>query len=229
MVIPWAERGAPTKLPPAQWADRLVATWRAETGASPPRELAELLFAQVILETDWSRAMWRFNWGNITAGSSWKGDILRPPWFEEPGPDASKRIRDLHAAMLSGQAPKAFRVYPSHEAGAADYIRILHTKFAPMLVAAATGDPKEFGAAVRTTGYCPDCGESFERSLQTVQTQIRNAGWFAGLSSDLNEPDRPRSGFGGAVPAVALIALTGAAAYGAYKARPRQRRRRQYA
>jgi len=224
-IIPWSERGSPTRLPPAQLADRLIGAWRAEVGIDPPREIAELLLAQVILETDWSRAMWRFNWGNITAGANWTGDSLRPPWFEEPGPDATAKIKKLHAEMLVGKAPKAFRVYPSHEAGSRDYVRLLHTKFSPMLVAAATGDPRAFGEAVRKTRYCPDCGDTFERSLRSVQTQIRDAGWFSGLSSGLDS-SHSRSRIGGAVSAVALVALAAAAAYGVHKALPRRQHAR---
>lgn len=181
----WSERGDPTYLPPAQLAARLAAAWKAETGSALARNVAELLLAQVLIETDWSRAMWRFNWGNITAGSAWTGDVWRPSWYELT-PSSTARDRELNAKMLQGQAPKAFRAYASHDAGARGYVRfLLGKRFAPMLAAAATGSPTAFAAAVRSTRYCPDCTEAkgFSRSIANLQDQIRTAGWFNELPS----------------------------------------------
>jgi len=207
-VIPWAQRGAATYLPPAQLAEGLVATWKELTGGLPYREVAELLLAQVLIETNWSRSMWRYNWGNITAGSSWTGAIWRPSWYELT-PESSARDLDLNAKMLVGKAPKAFRAYSSHQEGAADYVRLLLRQFRPMVVAAETGDPVAFSEAVRTSSYCPDCGsEKFVRSIRSLQSQIRAGGWLSYLPS-------ARSGSSWVLPALGAAVLGGAAAAGA--------------
>lgn len=216
--IPWSDRGPPTYLPPAQLADRLVRSWIAETGRTPSRDLAEFLLAQIILETDWSRAMWRFNWGNISAGSSWPGTAWRPSWYTLV-PTSSARDRMLHARMLAGQAPNAFRAYSSHDEGARAYVRFLQSaNYAPLLSAANTGDPETFAAAVRSTRYCPDCGEGFGRSVQAVRDQIRAAGWLDSLGS-------PRAPGGSGLATAALVgALAAAAGYGIYRFRQVPRR-----
>lgn len=207
-VIPWAQRGAATYLPPVQLAEGLVATWKNQTGSLPSREVAELLLAQVFLETDWSRSMWRYNWGNITAGSSWTGAIWRPPWYELT-PESDARDRDLNSKMLVGKAPSAFRAYSSHQEGAADYVRILLRQFKSMVAAAETGNPDIFAEAVRASRYCPDCGTKFDRSIRSMQSQIHAAGWLSHL------PSGGGSLWGTVLPALVAAALGGAAAAGA--------------
>lgn len=155
--------------------------------------------------------MWRFNWGNITAGNSWTGPVWRPSWFELT-PDSSVRDQDLHEQMLAGKAPSAFRAYLSHQAGARDYVRILNNRFQAILAAAETGDPALFAEAVRTSRYCPDCGAGFEQSVRAIQAQIQTAGWFSGLPLPSMLVASKRSIF--AVAAGAVV-LAGAAAWGA--------------
>lgn len=225
--IPWNQRGAATQLPPAQMAQQLERTWAEETGSLPWRELATLLLAQVLLETAWSKSMWRFNWGNISAGSSWQGLAWRPSWYELTD-SSSPRDIDLHEKMLVGQAPSAFRGYNSHAEGAADYIRLLRKRYQGMLDSAKQGDAVAFAKGVRESGYCPDCKDSFVRSIQSLQQQIDAAGWFAHLPSSkdtrLLSPIKVPVSVGAA--AVGVVALAGAAVFAARKIRRLPRRRR---
>lgn len=228
-VIPWAERGAATYLPPPQLVAGLAAAWQAEGGASLTRETAELLLAQILIETDWARAMWRFNWGNITAGASWPGAVWLPSWHTLT-PTSSERDRDLHAKMLLGKAPRHFRAYNSHEEGSRDYAKlVLSASYAPLLAAAKTGDASVFARAVQTR-YCPDCeSEQFSQSLVSIRNQIRANGWVAHFPSvpgaipeTVISPTKEPSGWGAAALGVFVIGgvVAGGAAAIAYAKKP---------
>lgn len=219
-VIPWAERGAATYLPPAQLAQWLVSTWQSVTGELPSREVAELLLAQVANETAWSKSMWRFNWGNITAGSVWTGAVWRPSWYELT-PSSSAKEQRLHADMLAGKAPNAFRAYLSHAAGSSDYVRMVLSRFPSIVEAAKTGDPIYFAAAVRTSNYCPDCNVGFAQSIRTLQSQIRAAGWFAHLPSASGGASTTWGLLGTALGAAALGGAAGAGAVALLRAAER--------
>jgi hypothetical protein len=218
-IIPWADRGPATSLSLEQLAGYLVQSWTAEFGSPLSRAAAELLAAQILLETDWTRAMWLYNWGNITAGKSWTGDAWRPSWFELTS-DSSARNRTLHEQMIAGKAPSLFRAYNSHEEGSRDYLRLLSTQFRGILAAAEAGDLAAFSEAVRTTGYCPDCGAGFERSIRSIRDKLRALGVFdsntwGGVTAPTVGADFLRT----VAPIAGVLVLAAAAGYATHKRR----------
>ena len=117
------------------------------------RESAALLLALIWVET--GRGVHCYNWnvGNITASDAWGGGAWRPPWFT---PSADPHLAELHARMLAGQAPSAFRAYDSLPDGFADFVRTLQHSFPSVLKAAATGDAAAFVAALHDSRYSTD-------------------------------------------------------------------------
>jgi hypothetical protein len=117
------------------------------------RESAALLLALIWVET--GRGVHCYNWnvGNISASDAWGGAAWRPPWF---APSADPHLAELHARMLAGQAPSAFRAYDSLTDGFGDFVRTLQHTFPTVLKAAATGDAAAFVAALHDSRYSTD-------------------------------------------------------------------------
>lgn len=93
------------------------------------------------------------NIGNITASERFDGAVWRPPWFElDPGAlqrgEVSPKLVELHEAMLRGQAPSAFRAYPSADDGARDFARVLAKNFPEVLRAARVPNAENFRKAL---------------------------------------------------------------------------------
>lgn len=116
------------------------------------RESAALLLALVQVET--GGVPMNNNAGNISASPKWEGDAWRPPWFEPGNPNP--KLAALHERMLKGEAPSAFRSYPTAAAGFADFARVLRLTFPTVLAAAKTGDPAAFVMALHDSGYSRD-------------------------------------------------------------------------
>ena len=113
------------------------------------------LAALVALETARGRSVQNGNVGNVTAPPDYPGKVWRPTWFEL-GPESSPRDVSLHAAMLAGKAPSAFRAYASPEDGARDFARLLLTsRYAPLMKAAASTDVDAFRREL-ARHYSPD-------------------------------------------------------------------------
>jgi hypothetical protein len=220
MEYPWVERGPATTLSAPEAAAVLVAAHRAVTSSAPTLARAELELAHAWgLETNRSRGMWRYNWGNISAGGfvqrpegpvevlRWKGDVWRPPWFE-PGPDATPATLALHEKMLAGKAPSAFRALGSHVEGAAGLVRLLERPgFAPLKRAAESGDATAYARAVVSTGYCTDRNCQPDRmapKLVELVSEFRRDKVFQGL--ELAAPVR-RSSSSGAAGFALLVGL----------------------
>jgi hypothetical protein len=207
----WSERGPPTSLTAPAAAGELVAAYKAVTARPPALALAELNLAHQWLETKATRSMWRFNWGNLSAGGfvdgverlAWKGDIWRPPWFELAA-DASPEMVALHEKMLAGKAPSAFRAYPGHPEGAQGYVKLLQRPgFAALLRAGQSGNPTAYAQAVVDTGYCRDRNCQPDRmgpALAELVARFRRENVFQGL-----QLPRPRSS--SSAGAVVLIGL----------------------
>jgi len=167
-------------------APLLLAALRG-AGVQPSREQARLLLAQLRFEG--LGACNNHNLGNITANDQKPGDFFRPVWFTidgnpEPGsPWATNKARllELHALMLAGKAPRAFRSYVDFAAGAADYVRELQTQFPSILAAAATGDAQATANAIKTSGYTPDAPSSLGSTLATIVRDFDARGIFAEL------------------------------------------------
>lgn len=116
-------------------------------GKSPETNELALLHALVWIETAQGKSVQNFNLGNITASENFPGDAWRPPWFELDE-NSSPRDTELHELMLKGKAPRAFRSYPSLEAGARDFVRTLRASFPEVLIAARESDSEKFRVAL---------------------------------------------------------------------------------
>lgn len=163
-----------TPLAPAEAVTRLK-TYPLVNRANGP-----LLLALIWIETGAGNSSFGFNVGNIAAASSYQGQAWRPPWFEI-GPDASPRLQELHARMMAGQAPSAFRSYSDFTAGFNDFISQLKISFPEVLAAAQTGDSAQFVQAL-SLKYSKDYGPQHVRSFETLRKQ------FEPLFSDLSAP-----------------------------------------
>lgn len=166
-----------TPLLVGQAAAELVTALRA-AGEEPSREEAELLLAQLWLETARGSACNNHNPGNLTKGNT--ADFFRPAWFTVDA-TSSPHLVALHTAMLAGQAPSAFASYPTFARGFADYVRELQHQFPSLLEAARTGDPQAFGAAIKTSHYAPDAQPGTGNSVASLVREFRAAGVFRDL------------------------------------------------
>lgn len=148
------------------------------------RNTGTLLHALVWLET--ARGQLRNgNAGNITASDKWGGSAWRPPWYtvDESSP---QHMIDLHAAMLKGKAPSAFRAYSSPLEGFQDFARVLRAQFAPVLTAAASGDAGAFVHALHDTGYSEGYTQAVVPHMTSLQHEL--APLWAGFPPPVNAP-----------------------------------------
>lgn len=161
------------------------------------RESASLLLSLIWVETGRGNLQ-NWNAGNITAGPQWTGAIWRPPWFEDTHGTwaGNPKLTDLHARMLAGTAPSAFRAYNSATEGFADFVRQLKHTFPTVLEAASSGNPAAFVQALHDSGYSRDY------TLAHVPTFTALQASFAPLVAHLPE----LAGSGGAASALALVA-----------------------
>ena len=171
-----------TPMSVAEVAPLFVRVWRETVGAEPFRELAGLVLALAWIETAAGKSIQNFNFGNISASSRWDGDAWRPSWFEV-NDASSERDKALHEAMVKGQAPQAFRAYPTADAGMRDFVRVLRGTFPEVLNAAEGGDAEKFRQAI---------------SLKYSKDYARNP---AAVTSNLS---KLRDSFGKALDALAL-------------------------
>lgn len=133
------------------------------------RQSATLLLALIWVETGRGNVV-QHNVGNLTAGASWTGAVWRPPWFELK-PDASPRLQTLHALMLQGKAPSAFRAYETSEAGFRDFANVLNRQFPEVLAAATTGSADQLVNALKRR-YSADYGKSHVQTFQRLQAEF---------------------------------------------------------
>jgi hypothetical protein len=153
------------------------------------RESAALLLALIWVETGRGHVV-NNNVGNITASDAWPGGAWRPPWFS----DVSS---PLHARMLAGQAPSAFRAYDSLPEGFADFARVLQHTFPTVLAAARTGDAAAFVSALHDSRYSTDYNASHIPTFRDL------AAHFAALVASF--PAGTVAAGGGALAALGLL------------------------
>jgi len=134
------------------------------------RETGTLLLALVWIETARGHLM-NNNAGNITASDKWPGDAWRPPWFDL-STATTPHLLELHEKMLHGQAPSAFRAYPSLLAGFQDFARVLQHQFKSVLEAARTGDARAFVTALHDSGYSRDYSPAHVPSMTSLQAEL---------------------------------------------------------
>ena len=159
----------------------LITGLKETLGEIPYRDTAELVMAQVWLETGRGNLR-NNNWGNLSSSAeSDSGDFWRPPWFEVTEA-SSARNRYLHEQMLASKAPHAFRSYETVELGLADYLATLKRRFPIMLEAARDGSPSAFAQAVYDSGYTRDLEPSESaKSFASLMQEFEQKGLFDSL------------------------------------------------
>ncbi len=163
-------------------APMLILGLKETLGEIPYRDTAELVMAQVWVETGRGQKMQNNNWGNLSSSAEPNsGDFWRPTWFEVT--DASSaRDRYLHEQMLANRAPHAFRAYETAEQGLADYLATLKRRFPDLLEAARGGSPSAFAQAVYDTGYTKDLQPSESaKSFASLMQEFEQKGLFTSL------------------------------------------------
>lgn len=161
--------------------------YEAVFGEPPDQQRAELLLALVWLENANGASIIQGNWGNLSVKPGDAVTYWRPPWFDlekvEAMPDSAKknRLLDVHARMVAGTAPEAFRAFPDQQAGLRAWLELLKRR-QPILDAASSGDPVAFAHAIFDTKYCPDpeCRDAGP-SYAKLQETIRSLGYFKDL------------------------------------------------
>ncbi len=149
----------------------------------PHRDMCALLLAQIAFETSRGHACQNRNVGNLTAFDNGAPDFYRPVWFE---PSSDPHLQALHEAMLKGQAPRAFRSFPSFAAGVAAYV--FAAKHLGVLEAARTGDAEVTAQVIKTGGYTPDAPSSLARTLDTLRDDYIARGLFETVPLDRAAP-----------------------------------------
>lgn len=140
--------------------------------------------------------------------SYWKGDYWRPPWFAD-------RTHKLHAAMLAGCVPSAFRAYDSYKDSLSDYLRLAVSR---KLIAAGalSGHAFEFAKGVWDSGYCqdPPCAPSvLTESLKKLSHEFGEKNYFQSLPSVVS----PESKGSTMLLAALTLGITGAIFWGTVK------------
>lgn len=186
------------------------------------REGARLILAHTWgLELNRGKGAYGRNIGNIMAAgmqngkevftkpnSFWHGNYWRPPWFAD-------RTHKLHAKMLEGKAPSAFRAYDSYQDSLGDYLRLA---VARKLIAAGalSGHAFEFAKGVWDSGYCQDpaCAPSvLTNTLKKLSQEFGEKQYFQSLPSVVT----PESKGGTMLLAALTLGVTGAIFWGTVK------------
>lgn len=143
------------------------------------------------VETASGKKMVCNNWGNLAAGGFangvesawWGGTYWRPSWFYAPS-------SALHAAMLKGQAPSAFRACSSVEQGAAQYHALLNgSRYERLRAAAETDDPAKWVEMLAVTGYSQDYKSQHVPTFQALREK-----WGHLLGNSLSPATCPQCG-----------------------------------
>jgi hypothetical protein len=103
------------------------------TGDKPSANRLGMGWAQVALETGRTVSCWNYNFGNITRTKDWSG-----PW---------------HRLPVGPGEPTQYRSYGSPLEGAADYWRLLTTRYTHAMPAFDAGDPYAAAHELKAAGY----------------------------------------------------------------------------
>ena len=141
-------RELPDRLTPCAVADvglALYVAWRELFGEEPGRGSLLVLLAQWALETGRGKACHCYNLGNAKSvdGDGYDYTFFRcneviggrVVWFDPPHPACR------------------FRAFETLEAGAADYLALLHRRFASAWPAVLAGDPADFAHRLKAARY----------------------------------------------------------------------------
>jgi hypothetical protein len=173
-------------LDPAETAGAVFAAFSLP-GHPAPLSLVKILCALIWHETNGHPP--GFGIGNVAAAgfvngeevSSWTGLAWRPPWFEIDD-SSSERNKTIHAEMLAGREPSAFRAFSSIGEAVGSWRALMVRRFQSMLEAAARGDVRAFAHAYRDSGYCGNCDpDAAEAALNRRLGELEAKGAFAAL------------------------------------------------
>jgi hypothetical protein len=175
-----------TSLSPSTIVDAVRDAWSELAGSAPSSDVLRALSALVLIETKRGTSVQNYNLGNLSAGSSYGGNVWRPPWFDfDGGTNTTERNLHLHEEMLAGRAPSAFRAYSSPEEGAKDFVRLLRgTSYQNVLQAAESGSADAFRRAL-SERYSKDYANqaataSFEQLFDEVSPFVGSSGSSVG-------------------------------------------------
>ena len=135
---------------PDEARQALREAWRKVVGEAPRAATTELLTAHWAVETDSGRAMPGYNFAGIKAGPK--------------APGAAYPTVEGHGATRR-EVVARFRVYDSAQAGAADYVRLLRSRFPAALEAARSGDCAAFAHELAVGGYFTAAPRAYASSL----------------------------------------------------------------
>lgn len=191
---------------------------------APSEQIAVYSMALAWLETARGRSVIQNNPGNLTKTANWTEDYWRPPWYPEkhdPKYDA------LHAKMLAGEAPSAFRAYTDQQTGWNDFAREIARR-KTLLSAMEADDPLAVVRGLRTTGYSQDYTDATANSFRSLVAEFRSRNLFGGLRkvSEVVPPQptpqapaaaKKSGGSGGLVAFVLGVVVAAGAAWAYFK------------
>jgi hypothetical protein len=162
----------------------------------------EMFTALALIETAQGKKVIQYNIGNIAAGGYVAGveklwttaNIWRPAWYEDTA-------SPLHATMLAGKAPSAFRAYHDKQEGINAFVATLQSKrYDALREAAKAGDVAAFVRELKA--YSPDYGPKHVTSFESLTAGRLDIGKDTGTPKHLQETS---DGAGVAVVAVVLL------------------------
>lgn len=156
--------------------------WTALVGSPPVHAAIELLVAWWGLETGWGRSCHCFNLGNakgVVGGSRcWTffacNELINGKWvwFYPKNPGC------------------CFRAFETLEAGAVDWLALIHDRFPEAFAALSTGDPTTLAHAARLRGYYTAPEADYTNILVGCLPHVRSFGIdWAALETAPNPPD----------------------------------------
>jgi len=156
-------------------------------------------------ETNKGRSIIQHNWGNLAALATALPhvDYWEPEWMDDaflaelPEGARKRRLEDLRMQADTGQAPVAFRAFPTHEAGADAWLALLQRNHLSHILEAAPKGPTALWRAVAwpnphqqgsTSSYCPHCrGKAIKQQYARLYKELLGR-------EELSRLEQPRSG-----------------------------------
>jgi hypothetical protein len=149
--------------------------------------------------------------GNWVEVAWWPGNYWRPGWEASP---PTERWADLHARMVAGEAPSAFRAYPSKTAGVRAFVKLLQdSRFHDVIAAARRDSPEAFVQALHDSGYSQDYNAAHVPTFRSLVAEIR------GIASGGKPGETGASLLVGAGIAIAVVAIAKARSTSGNKAK----------
>jgi len=194
-VVELPARRTPASVPEVYAA--LGRCWRAKFNEEPKKTSLCVLLAQWALETGKGKAMWCFNLGNIK-GKSGGSDGRCWTYFacNEILPIATAHAMVSKAGLReTGTGEKdavitatkdgmatvwfypnhyacCFRAYRTLDEGAADYLDMLHRRFASAWPAVVAGDPSQFSKLLKAARYYTADEAHYTRGVVSIYLEM---------------------------------------------------------